>query len=252
MNDIVKGGGAKSLRQMTRTFGVDIAKVTDVKDPDKLNRVKCKVVSNDATIGETNWAVVSSFMSGANKGATFLPSVGDMVVLAYIGGDVHKPVVLGSVWNQQSAAPYKYTAAGENNIRSIKTGSGAEIVIDDTKAKQKITVTTPAGTTLALDDGGKTIKLQNKTGTNGIVMNTQTGMCTIKAAKKITLQAGTSKLILDGATNKATLSAATAINMNAVSVTAKATGKMDLTANGSMTVKSTGITQVKGSMLKLN
>lgn len=253
MIGIPKGKGGESLRQMTRSFGVDIAKVTNVKDPNKLNRVKCQIISNDKSIGETNWAMVSSFMSGTQRGAAFFPSVGDMVILAYIGGDVHRPVVIGHVWTQNSQAPRNYGANGENDIRSIKTASGAEIVIDDTTAKQKITITTPAGATLTLDDGGNTIKLQNKTGTNGIVMNTQRGEVTIKANKKLTLEAGTSKLILDGAAaQKATLSAGNAVQINGVQVNVKASGKMDLTASGSMMVKSTGITQVKGSMLKLN
>lgn len=243
---------AEHVTDMTRVNGLDIAEVTNIQDPEKRNRVRCKVLSTDPKVGESNWAMVSTFASGNQMGATFLPNVGDIVLLGYIGGDIHMPVVLGGLWTQASAMPYPYDDAGKNPIRSIKTPGGSEILIDETEKKVKLSLTTPAGATLTLDDGNEKIELKDKEGKNGLTMDLKAGKVTIKAEKNITLEAGSSKLILDGQGNRASLESQSQLNFKSAQIGANASGKMELKSSGQMSVQSSGMTQVKGSMVKIN
>ncbi|HEY4348499.1 MAG TPA: VgrG-related protein [Gaiellaceae bacterium] len=77
---------------------VVIGMVTNNDDPDKLGRVR---VSYPALGSGTEgwWARVTAPNAGAARGLMMMPQVGDEVVIGFEHDDVHKPYVLGSVWN---------------------------------------------------------------------------------------------------------------------------------------------------------
>ena len=91
--------------QMARQ-GLTLAMVTNITDPDKLNRVKCVPVENRKSEEETDWCYVMAPLGGKQCGQFFFPNVNDLVVLAYLGGDPHRPMVIGSWWNTETAPPY--------------------------------------------------------------------------------------------------------------------------------------------------
>lgn len=232
--------------------GIHLAEVTNIKDPEKLNRVKCKPISTKDDIGETNWAWVSTFMSGNSSGATFLPSVGDLVLLAYLGGDIHTPCIIGCIYDKEKAAPYSYdTEANKNDIRSIKTPGGTEILMDDTSGKEKLSITTNSGSTFLIDDEKKTISVKDSGGENSLVIDSQGGNVTIKAKTKLTIDVGGNKLTIDN-TGAAKLDCKSKIEMKAAQMKLEASGTLEAKSNGQLTLSSSGMTQVKGSMLKLN
>jgi len=246
------GAQEANVTDMTRVPGLDIAEVTNIKDPDKLNRVKCKVITKNPDVGESNWAMVSTFMSGNQMGATFLPNVGDIVLLGYIGGDVHMPVVLGGIWTSESKMPYPYDADGKNPIRSIKTPGGSEVLIDETQDKVKISVTTPAGTNVTLDDGGEKISIQDKTAKNALTFDLKAGKAELKAEKGITLQTGSCKLIMDGQGGKMNLESQNQFAFKSAQVNAEASGTMNVKSSGQLTLQSSAMAQLKGAMVKIN
>lgn len=241
-----------SMTALAPRPGLTLAEVTNIKDPENLNRVRCKPITKDEDVKETDWAYVCSFMSGNGAGGVFFPCVGDIVVLGYLEGDAHGPVVLGCVWNAKSKPPYSYQD-GKNEIRSIKTPAGTEILLDDTSGKEKITITTKAGSVLSLDDGGKTISLQDKGKKNYLELGLEKGEATLHTAGKITLEAGSgAKLILDGQGGNVKIESNTKIQVKSAQVAQEASGQFGIKANGQMTVESSGITNVKGSMVKIN
>ena len=69
------------MTQLSAVPGVALAKVTNIQDPDKLDRVRCQLLTKNPEVKETNWAWVMSFMGGKGYGAAFFPDVGDVVVL---------------------------------------------------------------------------------------------------------------------------------------------------------------------------
>src|SRR5690348_6368047 len=84
-----------------------LATVVNVQDPDTLNRVQVRVYNADAITDQDGplWARVAVPFAGGNRGAFFIPDVGDEVVVAFLGGDPRHIVVLGSLWNGQDQAP---------------------------------------------------------------------------------------------------------------------------------------------------
>lgn len=81
--------------------GTVSALVTRVSDPDGLFRVKVRFPWLPSS--ESNWARIAVASVG---GAPFvLPEVGDEVLVAFDGGDVRFPVVLGGLWNGEDKPP---------------------------------------------------------------------------------------------------------------------------------------------------
>ena len=99
--------------------GLSLAVVTNVNDEQKLNRVKCLPIENEQA-EETDWCYVMAPLGGKNCGQFFFPNVNDLVVLAYLGGDPHRPMVLGGFWNTEVTPPYTIQDGKVYNF-SIKT-----------------------------------------------------------------------------------------------------------------------------------
>ena len=233
-------------------YGVDMAKVTNIDDPEKLNRVKCKRVTNDPDVGETDWMYVCSPLAGKDYGLYMMPKVGDLVLLSYLGGDVHRPFVIGSLWTKDVVAPYKIES-GKNETFSFRLPSGTEVVFSETSGKESVTVTTAKGAKMALDGEDQKILVSDKDGKNALTMDLNSGAVTVQADKKITLAAGkNATLTLDGVGGKVTVEGKTGVDIKTAQLKAEASGTCQIKANGQMSVESSGITQVKGSMLKLN
>ncbi|NSL57090.1 type VI secretion system Vgr family protein [Uliginosibacterium aquaticum] len=74
-----------------------------------------------ANAGSWSWVRVMSQWAGANWGASFVPRVGQEVLVAFIEGDIDRPVVVGSLYNGQGA-----NAAQGNQVASgagVATGN---------------------------------------------------------------------------------------------------------------------------------
>lgn len=244
--------------------GLVLAEVTDLKDPKKLGRIKCRVLTEDKA-NLLDWCYVMMPLAGKQHGIQFLPDVGDLVVLAFVGGDRQRPVVMGCLWNNEIPMPYPLKD-GKNFSFTIKTPSGSEILLDGEKGKEKITAKTPAESKIIMDDEKQSITITDKGGKNLIKMDLKGGEMQILADKKITLKAGSSSLELNGSgsvtlksSNTLTLDAAT-IELKAKSqlkgqgtqVEMKANAQLKLSGTGQASLESTGITNVKGTLLNLN
>ena len=83
--------------------GFAIGKVTEVKDPEGLGRIKVRYPHLSDTI--TEWASVASIMAGTGRGCYFMPEVDDEVLVAPQQGDWNHPFIIGFVWNPVQAPP---------------------------------------------------------------------------------------------------------------------------------------------------
>src|ERR1700681_1734571 len=79
-------------------YGVEIALVTNVKDPEKQGRVK---VCFPRLPGkpESDWARVAQPAAGPGRGFYWLPEVNDEVLVAFERGQANLPYVIGALWN---------------------------------------------------------------------------------------------------------------------------------------------------------
>lgn len=200
---------ANDSRSENKTYGVAAALVTNNQDPQGLGRVRLKFpwLSDD---NESDWVRIATFMAGNQRGGYFLPEVGDEALVAFEHGDINRPYVIGFLWNGVDKPP-EDNSDGKNNIRTITSRSGHEIIFnDDADQKQeKLEIHTKAGHTIVLDDsaGAEKIEIKDKTGSNSILFDSVQNSISVESAMQlkiksqmIEIEAGTTMTIKAGAT----------------------------------------------------
>lgn len=218
-----KSGGTATAERAAgkKYYGVAVGVVTNNSDPEKMGRVKVKFpwLTEDH---ESNWARVCTPMSGKDWGMQCIPEVEDEVLVAFEQGDIRFPYVIGSLYNG-SDKPVLKNDDGKNNIRQIKTRSGHELIFDDTSGSEKITI-------------------RDKSSSQEIVFDASGKKMTIKCGGDTQISAG-GKLVIEA---------------NDIEITAKmnlklkASSKFEASGDGGVDVKSSAITNVKGSMVNIN
>jgi phage protein D len=198
--------------------GTVIATVTQNADPDDLGRVKLKFpwLSNDY---ETDWSRVVQVGAGPNSGMIFLPEVGDEVLCAFEFGDMRRPYVIGGLHNGKDKPKLgdKLVDAGKVTRRGIVSRSGHRVILFDGDQK--------SGIALMSADGKLRVSLnQTKgeihiTGDGPMTIDAGKGAVTVKSQGDITVQSG---------------------------------GNLNLKGQAGVKIESSGIVEVKGSMIKLN
>ncbi len=170
--------------------GVAVAVVTDNRDPDDLCRVKVRFPWHDNP-SASYWARLAMPMAGNRRGMVLIPEVGDEVVVAFDGGDLRAPYVLGALWNG-TAKPPLANADGNNNQRILKSRKGHTLRFDD-GSRGVVELAHVDGRKVVLDDDGicvedaqgNQIKIESASGAMSIHAN---GALSIKAAT-ITIEA---------------------------------------------------------------
>jgi uncharacterized protein involved in type VI secretion and phage assembly len=172
------------------TGATHLAEVVAVDDPERIGRVQVRLHGFDGVDGQDAavWARVAVPFAGADRGAFFLPEVGDEVVVAFAGGDPAQPIVIGSLWNGRDAPPERLGGSGDRIDRwTIVGAAGTRIaIVEERSGEETISLTTPGGVSCKLTDrSGGTIEL--RAAGNTITMNSQ-GV-TIEAAAKVKVNA---------------------------------------------------------------
>ena len=140
------------------TIGVIEGIVVDNKDPEGIGRVLVEYpwLPNQT---KSAWARMSTPMAGNQMGIVIYPEPNDEVLLDFVNGNIHEPVILGSLYNGKDKPPFD-NADGDNNIRLLVSRSGHRIEIDDTSGAEKITITdTSGGLIIEMDSAGETITI---------------------------------------------------------------------------------------------
>jgi uncharacterized protein involved in type VI secretion and phage assembly len=182
----------KAVSRFERPSGVWIAsylaEVVSVEDPDRQTRVQIRLLNCDGVDDQDGpiWARVAVPFAGADRGAFFLPDVGDEVLVVFLNGDPRFPMVVGGLWNGHDQAPD--SLPGDRVDRWTMTGkAGTKFsIVEEQSGQEKIVFETPAGVkgTLTDEAGGK-IKLEAA----GNTVTMETSGVTIQAAAKVTVQA---------------------------------------------------------------
>ncbi|WP_299410790.1 type VI secretion system tip protein VgrG [uncultured Roseobacter sp.] len=228
-------GGADAAGLTTPIHGLQIGKVVKItEDPDSRLRVQI----NLPMFGEKDtlvWARYAAPYSTADAGIQFMPEVDDEVVVAFLNADPNAPVILGSLHNGSNAQPY---APDEpNTYKAIVSKSLIKIEFED--AKKILTLETPGGHSVVLDDEAQTITI---TDSNGNSMEMASAGITLDSPGDITLKA-TGNIALQ-ATGDATVE-----GMN-VSLTANT--QLTASGNAGAELSASGQTVVKGAIVMIN
>jgi uncharacterized protein involved in type VI secretion and phage assembly len=158
----VSGGGPRTTGPQGY-FGLYPAIVTDIEDPKRIGRIQVKLpwLGGDGDSVRA-WATLLTPYAEDDQGFQFLPSVDTQVVVGFEAGDPRRPYIVGAAWNGREAPPEE--AQAPNNIRMIKTRSGSLLEFDDTDGSVKITLSTPGGHELKMDDGAQEVKVTHSNG----------------------------------------------------------------------------------------
>lgn len=212
--------------QFVATQGLQVGVVTDIIDPAGQGRIKIRLpIINTADDGL--YARLATLDAGDGRGTFFMPEVGDEVIIGFLGDDPNYPIVLGML--HSSAKPAPFTAEDANDEKGYVSRSGIAIVIHD--GNKRISIETPGGRKLVLDDGNSLCTMEDSAG-NKLLFD-DSGI-TLSAAKDLTLKATSS------------------LSVSAPQVDIKADATAKFSGVGSLSIESSGITEVKGSMVKIN
>jgi phage protein D len=160
--------------------GVVAALVTNIDDPEDLGRVKVQYPWMGDNI-ESHWVRLASPMAGPQRGFYCLPELDDEVLVAFEHGDVHRPYIVGALWNNKDKPPKpkgEAIASGMVIRRVLKTRAGHLIVLSDEKDKEQISITSKSGHTVILDDTSKheQITIKDKGGNSMVIDSAKNSM----------------------------------------------------------------------------
>ena len=176
-----------------RWYGVYPALVSDIKDPDGLGRVKITLPWSPDTGSERYeaWARVATFMGGKNRGSWFIPDSDDEVLVAFEGGDVRRPYVVGSLWNGKDSPPESMDGSGNNYLKVLRSRNGVKVTLDDNDGRESFIVETPGGQKITLKDGPGAITVEDS---NGNSIKLESSGITVTSSAKVTINASTMEI----------------------------------------------------------
>lgn len=216
-------------------MGVMVATVTNIKDPDKLGRIKVKYQHLSAT-EETDWIRVASVWAGKDRGMLVMPDLKDEVLIAFEMGDINRPIVIGQLWSKPNKLPAEVDP--KNNTKVLKSRCGHTVTFDDTDGKEKFTI---------IDKGKKSM----------IVIDSKEKKITIETEQDMDIKAEKGKLSIKA--KEIEVKAEKTFKLDAEEITAKSTkdlkleGKpVEMKSGSKVTVQGSADVIVKGSQIKLN
>jgi len=254
------------LGTQRRISGVVIGVVSDNVHPEGHYAVKLVfpwISSSDCGDDDdfpSTWCPVSTPMAGEARGFYALPEVGDEVVVSFFHGDMRFPVVIGSLWNDESPAPVKPNAVpeltdpdgnavgladclvdndaagGDNNARFWISRSGNGIVFDDTEGKERTSIFSADDSFLVFNDEKQTMTIQDGWGETYIQFDATNKKITMECADgdiDILCKNGTFKV---EAKDIETIAEKTQVHEAGTTWKAESGGKWDIDAGGTLTI----------------
>jgi Rhs element Vgr protein len=207
--------------------GLQIGIVTALQnDPAGEDRIEVRL----ATVSETDglvWARIAALDAGPERGAVFRPELGDEVVLGFLDDDPRHPIVLGALHSSGRTAPIP--GADDNHQKGYVSRSGMKLVFDDDQPS--VTIETPGGAMLTLDDKGKLVELKDQNG-NSIKMD--------------------SSLLEIAASADCAVKATGSVTIEGINIEVKASAAASVEGSGAAKLESGGQTTVRGSLVMIN
>lgn len=169
-------------------YGVYVAQVVDIKDPDGQGRIQIKLPWSPDNNGSEYlaWARLATMMAGNNRGTWFIPDVDDEVLVTFNAGNTRHPYVIGTLWNGQDAPPESMDGSGNNYIKTIRSRNGVRISLNDQDGQESLTLETPGGQSFELKDGPGKVEIRDS---NGNSVEMQSSGITVTASAKVTINA---------------------------------------------------------------
>jgi len=165
---------------------LQLGQVTDNVDPEDRGRIKVRLVATPMEI----WAGVVAPSAGSGYGASFVPRINEMVVVAFVTPEL--PLVLGSLWSGSGSRPEDADPQEDHYV--IRTPQATVLDFDDGDGP-KVKLTTQSGYHITINEGsGGEITIERaeqsvKLGPSGIEVRSS-GSVTVDAST-VTVNAST-------------------------------------------------------------
>ena len=206
--------------------GLQVGIVTALEgDPEGEFRVQVRMPLIDQSEGV--WARVALLDAGDSRGSFFRPEIGDEVVLGFLNDDPRNPVILGML--HSSAKPSPVTPADDNHEKGFVTRSEMKLMFDDDK--KIITIETPNGNKITISDEDGKIELTDE---NNNKMTMDSSGVLMESASDIVIKSTGD------------------VNIEGTNVNVKANAQLKAEGSAGAEVSSGGMTEIKGSLVKIN
>ncbi len=250
----VQLGLSKSLFQETSNYipltelvpamgGLHMGKVLQLQDdPDDAGRILVHLPMITPE-GSGVWARQATPDAGDMRGFVWRPEIKDEVVVGFLGGDPGSAVVLGSLHSGANPAPID--ASDDNHEKGYVSRSEMRFHFDDDK--KIITLETPGGHQLFLDEDDSSIRITELNG-NTLVMNSDgvaidsPGDFKVTCSGNATMEAG----------GNIELTASGDLTATGTNVTGEASAAATVKGSASAELSSGGQTKVEGSVVMIN
>ncbi|QEC53861.1 Rhs element Vgr protein [Anseongella ginsenosidimutans] len=221
--------------------GLQTGIVTDLEDPEGEFRVKVRLpLVNPAEEGL--WMRVATLDAGNARGTFFRPELGDEVIAGFLHNDPDHPVILGMLHSSALAAPL--TASNANPEKGYVSREGIKMIFHD--ADRSLTLETPAGKKITLDDSAGAISVEDEHG-NSIRM--EAAGITIDSAASLNLKAA-ADIKLEAVNILLSPSSQFGVSAGASEITAGG-GSAEI-KSASVKINGAGLTEIKGGLVKIN
>jgi Rhs element Vgr protein len=207
--------------------GLQIGIVVSNDDPDSEGRIQVKMplVSVD---GDGTWARLATLDAGDDRGFYFYPEIGDEVVIGFFANDPRQAVVLGMLHSSAKSAPI--TPNNDNHEKGYVSREKMKMAFDDENLD--MTLSTPAGNSIRLTEKEGGIVIEDQSGSvikflDRDITIESAGNLQLKAAQDITIEAGVNAEVSAGAEAK-------------------------ISGTSGCALESSAITDIKGSLVKIN
>ncbi|MBN3262252.1 type VI secretion system tip protein VgrG [Pectobacterium brasiliense] len=223
--------------------GLQIGVVTKLNgDPASNYRIQIKIPTLNS---ESNliWARLATYYASSECGNFFIPEVGDEVIIGCINQDPSNPIILGSLYSSKNKMPNELTA--ENHTKTIVTKSKLKVIFDDENSV--MTLETPNGNSIVMSDKGKSITLTDQ---NSNVISMGESGISITSNKDITISAKGAVSI--ESTKDTTVKATGDAKISGLNVSVQANTGLTLKGNATAELSCSGLTTIKGAMVKIN
>jgi Rhs element Vgr protein len=202
-------------------------------DPEGQDRIQVRVPTIDNSASGI-WMRVASLDAGNKRGAFWRPEVGDEVIVGYINDDPGQAVVMGMVNSSNKPAPLPTEQS--NDKKGFTTRSGMHIQFDD--GAKKITIDTPAGNSIVLDESAQQIQVTDQN-QNQVTMS-PSGIA-VQSNLEISVKAGTTL----------SLSAGASLTISAPSISMSGDASVSV-SGASVSVSAQGIASISGTLVNIN
>jgi phage protein D len=208
--------------------------VTNNKDPEGWGRVKVKLPTLTEE-HESHWARIVGHGIGANRGNDCLPEINDEVLVGFEHGDIHRPYVLGGVWNGKDKPPENVNNTvdgGKVRLRTFTTTSGHKMQFvesDKGGVKAGFELKTVKGHHIHINDSEQSVTIKTK-GNHKIVLDDQNRKIEIKTSGGHSYE----------------------LNDSSATISIKSSGNIRIDASGSINIKAGANISLKGAVIQLN